>query len=129
MEKKDLKHLSRSELVDVICEMKKDTTNSNDLTMEEIESEQKRLKDRAVYRKTLKGTIGILVVVAAISVLVATLWMPVLSIYGYSMSPTLEQGQYVVSVKNTDLKSGDIVAFWQGNKLLVKRVIAGPGNG
>ena len=125
MEKKDLKHLSRSELVDVICEMKKDTTNSNDLTMEEIESEQKRLKDRAVYRKTLKGTIGILVVVAAISVLVATLWMPVLSIYGYSMSPTLEQGQYVVSVKKTDLKSGDIVAFWQGNKLLVKRVIAG----
>lgn len=127
MEKKDLKHLSRSELVDVICEMKKDTTNSNDLTMEEIESEQKRLKDRAVYRKTLKGTVGILVVVAAISVLVATLWMPVLSIYGYSMSPTLEQGQYVVSVKNTDLKSGDIVAFWQGNKLLVKRVIASPG--
>ncbi len=127
MEKKDLKHLSRSELVDVICEMKKDTTNSNDLTMEEIESEQKRLKDRAVYRKTLKGTIGILVVVAAISVLVATLWMPVLSIYGYSMSPTLEQGQYVVSVKNKDLKSGDIVAFWQGNKLLVKRVIASPG--
>ena len=127
MEKKDLKHLSRSELVDVICEMKKDTTNSNDLTMEEIESEQKRLKDRAVYRKTLNGTIGILVVVAAISVLVATLWMPVLSIYGYSMSPTLEQGQYVVSVKKTDLKSGDIVAFWQGNKLLVKRVIAGPG--
>ncbi len=53
--------------------MKKDTTNSNDLTMEEIESEQKQLKDRAVYRKTLKGTIGILVVVAAISVLVATL--------------------------------------------------------
>lgn len=127
MEKKDLKHLSRSELVDVICEMKKDTTNSNDLTMEEIESEQKRLKDRAVYRKTLKGTVGILVVVAAISALVATLWMPVLSIYGYSMSPTLEQGQYVVSVKNTDLKSGDIVAFWQGNKLLVKRVIASPG--
>ena len=68
-----------------------------------------------------------MVVVAAISVLVATLWMPVLSIYGYSMSPTLEQGQYVVSVKNTDLKSGDIVAFWQGNKLLVKRVIASSG--
>lgn len=129
MEKKDLKHLSRSELVDVICEMKKDTTNSNDLTMEEIESEQKRLKDRAVYRKTLKGTIGILVVVAAISVLVATLWMPVLSIYGYSMSPTLEQGQYVVSVKKTDLKSGDIVAFWQGNKLLVNALLRALVNG
>ena len=68
-----------------------------------------------------------LVVVAAISVLVATLWMPVLKIYGSSMSPTLENGQLVVSVKTKKLKSGDVVAFWQGNKLLVKRVIAGPG--
>lgn len=64
---------------------------------------------------------------AAISVLVATLWMPVLKIYGSSMDPTLENGQIVVSVKTKRLKSGDVVAFWQGNKLLVKRVIACPG--
>lgn len=114
MEKKDLKHLSRSELVDVICKMKKDTTNSNDLTMEEIESEQKRLKDRAVYRKTLKGTIGILVVVAAISVLVATLWMPVLSIYGYSMSPTLEQGAVCCFCKEYRIKVRRYCSFLAG---------------
>lgn len=70
---------------------------------------------------------SVLVVVAAISVLVATLWMPVLKIYGSSMDPTLENGQIVVSIKAKKLKSGDVVAFWQGNKLLVKRVIAGPG--
>lgn len=43
------------------------------------------------------------------------------------MDPTLENGQIVVSIKTKRLKSGDVVAFWQGNKLLVKRVIAGPG--
>ncbi len=53
--------------------------------------------------------------------------MPVLQIYGSSMSPTLEAGQIVVSVKTNESKTGEVVAFWQGNKLLVKRVIAGPG--
>lgn len=80
-----------------------------------------------MYQRTLRGTIAVLLVVAAIPVLVATLWMPVLQIYGSSMSPTLEAGQIVVSVKTNQLKTGEIVAFWQGNKLLVKRVIAGPG--
>lgn len=96
-------------------------------TIEEVENEQKRLRHRAVYQRTLRGTIAVLLVVAAISVLVATLWMPVLQIYGSSMSPTLEAGQIVVSVKTSQLKTGEIVAFWQGNKLLIKRVIAGPG--
>ena len=62
------------------------------------------------------------------AVLVATLWMPVLQIYGSSMTPTLEEGQIVVSVKDKDFDSGDLVAFYIGNKLLVKRVIAGPGD-
>lgn len=96
-------------------------------TIEEVENEKKRLRHRANYRKTLRGTIAVLIVVAAVSVLVATLWMPVLQIYGKSMNPTLENGQIVVSVKTNDLKTGEVVAFWQGNKLLVKRVIAGPG--
>lgn len=96
-------------------------------TIEEVENEKKRLRHRANYRKTLRGTIVVLIVVAAVSVLVATLWMPVLQIYGKSMNPTLENGQIVVSVKTNDLKTGEVVAFWQGNKLLVKRVIAGPG--
>ena len=96
-------------------------------TIEEVENEQKRLRHQEVYRKTLRGTIAVLIVVAAVSVLVATLWMPVLQIYGSSMSPTLEAGQIVVSVKTNQLKTGEVVAFWQGNKLLVKRVISGPG--
>ena len=107
--------------------MKKKEHSVNIPTIEEVENEQKRLRHRAVYQRTLRGTIAVLLVVAAISVLVATLWMPVLQIYGSSMSPTLEAGQIVVSVKTSQLKTGEIVAFWQGNKLLIKRVIAGPG--
>lgn len=126
MKKKDLKHLSRKELIDLICEMKK-TNPLVDVPTEEVEKEQERLRSRAAYRQTFRGTVAVLLVVAAISVLVATLWMPVLQIYGFSMAPTLQAGQIVVSVKSRQLQTGEVVAFWQGNKLLVKRVIAGPG--
>ena len=54
--------------------------------------------------------------------------MPVLRIYGSSMVPTLQDGQIVVTVKTTNFKPGDIVAFYHGNKLLVKRYIAGPSD-
>lgn len=68
-----------------------------------------------------------LVVVAALAVLIATLWMPVLRIYGTSMVPTLSDGQIVISVKTESFEPGDIAAFYLGNKLLIKRYIAGPG--
>ena len=127
MRRNDLKHLSRRELIDLICELKKTNPAMDVPEIEEAEKEQKRLRRRAVYRQTFRGTIAVLIVVAAVSVLVATLWMPVLQIYGSSMSPTLEPGQIVISIKNKQLKTGEIAAFWQGNKLLIKRVIAGPG--
>ena len=94
-------------------------------TTEQIEKERKRLRYRNRYNRTLKSTIAILVVVAAAAVLIATLWMPVLQIYGSSMVPTLEDGQIVISVKTSNFQSGDIVAFYHGNKLLIKRFIAG----
>ena len=124
MDKKDLRHLKRKELIDLIDKMQ---TDSDLISNDEVKEELSRLKERERYLKKVQKTLSILVVVAAISVLVATLWMPVLKIYGSSMDPTLENGQIVVSIKTKKLKSGDVVAFWQGNKLLVKRVIASPG--
>ncbi len=97
-------------------------------TTEQIEQERNRLRYQSRYKKTLKSTIAVLIVVAALAVLVATLWMPVLRIYGTSMVPTLENDQIVLSVKSSDFEPGDIVAFYQGNKLLIKRYIAGPGD-
>lgn len=111
MKKKDLKHLSRRELVDLICEMEKTNLFVDVQALEEAKEEQRRLKDRSVYRQTFRGTVEVLLVAAAVAVLVATLWMPVLQIYGASMSPTLEAGQIVISVKNNQLKTRQIVVF------------------
>lgn len=93
-----------------------------------LKAELKRVRYKRRYAGVLKSTVYTLVVVAAFAVLVATLWMPVLQIYGNSMTPTLQEGQVVISLKNSDFDRGDLVAFYIGNKLLVKRVIAGPGD-
>lgn len=109
--------------------MKKSRTGPVDIpTTEQIEHERARLRYKQRYNRTLKSTVAILIVVAALAVLVATLWMPVLRIYGTSMVPTLEDGQIVISVKSRTYESGDIVAFYYGNKLLIKRYIAGPSD-
>ena len=94
----------------------------------ELEAELRRERHKHRYTSALRSTVFTLVVVAAFASLVATLWMPVLQIYGNSMSPTLQEGQIVVSVKGSDFEQGDLVSFYIGNKLLVKRVIAGPGD-
>lgn len=94
----------------------------------EVEQELKREQYKSKYRRTLKSTVFALITASAAAVLVATLWLPVLQIFGSSMSPTLQEGQIVVSVKVEDMKPGDIVAFYYGNKVLIKRYIAGPGS-
>lgn len=96
-------------------------------TLEQLEKEVRRINYRSRYRSVLRSTVYTLVVVAAIAVLVATIWMPVLQIYGASMTPTLEEGDIVVSLKGSKFEPGDLVAFYIGNKILVKRCIAGPG--
>ena len=94
---------------------------------EGIERELKRIRYAERYRKTLKSTIFTLITVAAVAVLVATLALPVLQIYGSSMTPSLEDGEIVVSVKTAEFEKKDIVAFYYNNKILVKRVIARAG--
>lgn len=96
-------------------------------TVAELEKELKRELYRKSYHRTLKSTIYALITVAAAAVLVAVLFLPVLQIYGSSMTPTLENGDIVISVKGTQMKRGDIVAFYYNNKILVKRVIAQAG--
>lgn len=93
----------------------------------QLQKELNRVRYRSRYRRALRSTIYTLVVVAAAAVLVATIWMPVLQIYGSSMTPTLKEGDIVVSLKGSDFEAGDLVAFYLGNKILVKRCIAGPG--
>jgi signal peptidase I len=85
-------------------------------------------KYKVRYRRVLRSTLSLLAIAAAIAILIVTLWMPVLQIYGTSMSPTLTDGNIVVLVKNTNAKQGDLIAFYYNNKILVKRVIAFAGD-
>lgn len=97
-------------------------------TMKQIEEERKRLKKQQEFNKTLASTIGILIVVAAVSVLIATMFLPVLQVSGTSMEPTLEDGEIIGLLKNSDFKTGEIVGFYYQNKILLKRVIGVAGD-
>lgn len=94
---------------------------------QQIEDELKRVRYRQRYRSVLRSTIYTLITVAAVAVLVAMRLMPVLQIFGSSMTPTLEDGEIVLSLKTSDFQHGDVVAFYYNNKILVKRVIAVSG--
>ena len=96
-------------------------------TVAQLEGELKRESYRKRYNRVLRSTVYTLITVAAAAVLVATLFLPVLRIYGSSMTPTMVDGDIVVSVKGGAFERGDIIAFWFNNKILVKRVIRKPG--
>lgn len=95
-------------------------------SMQEIDTERKRLRRGSYYRKALTGTISVLVVVAAVAVLIATLFLPILQISGDSMSPTLEHDEIVVLLKTDDFSRGDLIGFYYQGKILLKRVIGLP---
>ncbi len=100
----------------------------NRFTVRELQTELKREQKKRQYTSTMRRTIFVLIVVAAVAILTATLWMPVLRIYGNSMSPTLDEGNIVISLRGAEFETGDIVAFYYENKLLIKRCIAGPSD-
>lgn len=133
MREKRLKELSKSELLEIVeaqaLELERRGASSPCEQLERRARDQlKRDRYKRRYARVLRSVVGSLAAVAAAAVLVATLWLPVLQIYGSSMTPTLEEGDVVVALKGSSFEEGDLVAFWLGNKLLVKRVIAGPGD-
>lgn len=93
----------------------------------QLEAELQRERYKRRYWRVLRSTVYALIVTAAVSVLVATLWLPILRIVGSSMTPTLNDGEIVVSMKGGKFTAGDLVSFYVGNKILIKRVIALPG--
>ncbi len=97
-------------------------------SLTEIQSERKRIRRESYYRQALRGTISVLVVVAAVAVLITTLFLPILQISGDSMSPTLEHDQIVILLKTKKFDRGDLIGFYYQGKILLKRVIALPGD-
>ena len=96
-------------------------------SMEAIENERKRLQYRSRYRRALTSTVYVLVVVAAVAVLLSTIFMPVFRITGSSMEPNMNDGDIVISLKANTFGHGQVCGFYYNNKLLLKRVIANAG--
>lgn len=97
-------------------------------SVQQLEAERKRLRRRKRYWSVLGSTVAILLVVAAVAVLLVTLFLPVLQVSGSSMEPTLEDGDVIVLVKTSDFQTGDLCAVRVSGKVLLKRMIAGPGD-
>lgn len=95
---------------------------------EQLEAEIKRIRYNKNFRKTIFSTIGSLLVVAAIAVLISMLFLPVLRVTGTSMTPTMQNDELVICRKRSDFESGDIIAFYYNNKILLKRVIGVSGD-
>jgi len=94
-----------------------------DITIDDLKAEIHRVKYKNSFSRLLRSTVYVLIIIVAISSICATLFMPVIEITDSSMKPLLNDGDIVLTVKENKFKTGDIVAFYHGNKILIKRVI------
>lgn len=97
-------------------------------SIEDLKKELKRENSKKEYRGVLRNTLIVVVFVAAIAVLISSFFVTVLKVTGDSMTPTMETGQIVIAQNSKEFESGDLLAFYYNNKVLVKRVIGGPGD-
>lgn len=97
-------------------------------TVRQIEGELKRLRRKQNSRRIFRQTVFSLLVVAAAAVLAAMLFFPIFRVTGSSMEPTLNAKEIVVCLKSSRFQSGDLVAFYYNNKVLLKRVIGTAGD-
>lgn len=96
-------------------------------SVRQLEEELKREKYSGRYKRLLRGTVSTVLVVIAAAVLISNLLLPILRIYGSSMSPTLVNGNIVTALRGGSYERGDIVAFYYNDKILVKRIVGLPG--
>ncbi|MFC5630313.1 MULTISPECIES: signal peptidase I [Streptococcus] len=102
--------------------------NNSELSSKELAQELERLRYRGRFWTIIKQTLYTLLAVVAVAILIAVLWLPVLRIYGQSMNKTLQEDDLVLTVKGSSFETGDVIAFYYNNKVLVKRVIAQSGD-
>jgi len=96
-------------------------------TADQLQAELNAYHYRNRYSHVLRNTVCTLIIVAAVAVLISMLFMPVLQISGSSMTDSMQDGDIVIALSNAEIETGDIVAFYYNNNVLVKRIIASAG--
>jgi signal peptidase I len=97
-------------------------------SIDALKNELKRENNKKEYKRVLRNTLFVVVVVAALAVLVSSFFVTVLKVTGDSMTPTMDTGQIVIAQNSSSFEPGDLLAFYYNNKVLVKRVIGSPGD-
>lgn len=97
-------------------------------SIESLREELAREESRHSFRRTLLNIAGVLVVAAAIAALMATRLFVLIRINGSSMEPTLKNGEIIFLRQTKEIKAGDMVGFYYGGRVLIKRAICGAGD-
>lgn len=95
---------------------------------EQVESELNRIRYRRTFLRTLLNTTAVLVVVAAVTTLISMIFLPVIQVSGDSMTPTLNDGDVLLTCNTDSVTYGDLCCVSWQNKMLLKRVIGMPGD-
>ena len=94
---------------------------------QELEEAYVRVSQRRIFFRVLRNMLYSLIVVVAASIILVTMLFPILQISGSSMNGTLQDRDVVVTMRSSNVETGDVIAFYYNNKILVKRVIATSG--
>ncbi len=97
-------------------------------SVEEVQEARRKIRYRIAFRKSIVTTLSVLTVVAAVAVLVASLFLPVVRVVGDSMEPSLYNDDMLLLVKTSNYERGGLCCFYYQNRLLIKRVIGLPGD-
>ena len=93
-----------------------------------IRNELERVESGIRLRRAVLSAITVLLLCSAAAVIMSVFLFPVIRVYGGSMSPSVSEGDVVTAVRTGSASQGDLVAFYYGNKVLVKRCIAVSGD-
>lgn len=106
----------------------KEKLNYKDLIVSDIEDEIAREKYKKSFTKILTNTLFILLIILAVGSIITTIFMPVIEVTSCSMKPIINDGNLILNFKTNNYRTGDIVSFYHGNKILIKRVIGTSGD-
>jgi len=97
-------------------------------SLEQLTDELKRTQHRRKYRSLLRGTVLAFSLIVLAAFCTSFFLVTVLVVQDSSMEPTLRNGDILVASQNKTVGKGDIVAFYDNDHLLVKRLIAAEGD-
>lgn len=96
--------------------------------IEFIREELEREEARYSFRKTLWNIAAVLIVAAAVTALIATRLFILIQINGNSMEPTMAEGEVIFIHQTKEVEVGDIIGFYYGGRILLKRAIGSEGD-